>query len=79
MGYIIRLSFANLKLRKLRTALTIVGIMIGIMSIVTMLTAGMGAKDTMIDEVEKVGNTREIVVYSISTSRKDLLLTDFVV
>ena len=79
MGYIIRLSFANLRLRKLRTALTIVGIMIGIMSIVTMLTAGMGAKDAMVDEVEKVGNTREIVVYSINTSRKDLLLTDSVV
>ena len=79
MGYIIRLSFANLRLRKLRTALTIVGIMIGIMSIVTMLTAGMGARDAMVDEVEKVGNTREIVVYSINTSRKDLLLTDSVV
>ncbi len=79
MGYIFRLSFANLRLRRLRTALTIIGIMIGIMSIVTMLTAGMGAKSTMIDEVEKVGNTREIMVYSFNTSRKDLLLTDAVV
>ena len=79
MGYIIRLSFANLKLRKLRTALTIIGIMIGIMSIVTMLTAGMGARDAMVDEVEKVGNTREIVVYCANTSRKDMLLTDSVV
>ena len=79
MGYIIRLSFANLKLRKLRTALTIIGIMIGIMSIVTMLTAGMGARDAMVDEVEKVGNTREIVVYCVNTSRKDMLLTDSVV
>ena len=79
MGYIIRLSIANIKLRKLRTALTIVGIMIGIMSIVTMLTTGLGAKKTMMEEVEKTGSTKEIVVYSVNTQRKDRLLTDEVV
>ena len=79
MGYIIRLSLANLKLRKLRTALTIFGIMIGIMSIVTMLTAGMGAKQAMIDEVEKVGSTKEIYVTAVSNDRRDKILTDAVV
>ena len=79
MGYIIKLCFANLKLRRLRTALTITGIMIGIMSIVTMLTAGIGARQAMVDEVEKTGNTRDIHVTSINTLRKDMLLTDSVV
>ncbi len=76
MGYIFRLSFANLKLRKLRTVLTIVGIMIGIMSVVTMLTAGIGARRAMVEQVEKVGSTREIHVYSTDTTRKDRILTD---
>ena len=79
MGYIIRLSIANLKQRKLRTALTILGIMIGIMSMVTMLTAGIGAKSAMIEQVEKSGSTKEIRVYTSNNSRKDMLLTDSVV
>ncbi|MCR5632321.1 MAG: ABC transporter permease [Eubacterium sp.] len=78
MGYIIKLSLANIKLRKLRTILTIVGIMIGVMSIVTMLTTGLSAKKTMIDEVEKVGSTKEIVIFPQSTQRKDRLITDSV-
>ena len=79
MGYIIRLSLANIKVRKLRTTLTILGIMIGIMSIVTMLATGLGAKKAMLEEVEKAGNTREIQVLSENSSRKDRLLTDTIV
>ena len=79
MGYIIRLSLANIKLRKLRTALTIIGITIGIMSIVTMLTTGMGAKKTMMDEMEKSGSAKEILIFSQNTMRKDQLLTDVIV
>ncbi len=79
MGYIFRLSFANLKQRKLRTILTIVGIMIGIMSVNTMLTAGLGARKAMVDQVEKMGSTREIHVFSTDTTRKDRILTDSIV
>ncbi|MBO4862925.1 MAG: ABC transporter permease [Eubacterium sp.] len=67
---------ANIKQRKLRTALTIMGIMIGIMSVVTMLTAGLGAKKTMIETVEKMGSTREITVTSTNTGRRDRIITD---
>ena len=79
MGYIIRLSLANIKLRKLRTVLTIIGIMIGIMSIVTMLTTGLGAKKTMLEDVEKNASSKEIIVTSVNTQRKDRLITDSVV
>ena len=79
MGYMIRLSLANIKIRKLRTTLTVLGIMIGIMSIVTMLATGLGAKKAMLEEVEKSGNTREIQVLSENSSRKDRLLTDTIV
>ena len=79
MGYLIRLSLANIKVRKLRTVLTIAGIMIGIMSVVTMLTTGIGARKTMLAEVEKAGSSREINVYTTSYGRKDRLLNDSIV
>ncbi len=72
----IKLSFANLKLRKLRTVLTILGIMIGIMSLVTMLTVGLSAKKAMLEMVERMGSTREINVESNKTTRRDRLLND---
>jgi len=76
MGYIIKLSLSNIKLRKLRTVLTIVGIMIGVMSIVAMLTTGLNAKKAMMEDVEKSGSTKEIIIYPQSLSRKDRLITD---
>lgn len=79
MGYIIKLSLSNIKLRKFRTVLTIIGIMIGVMSIVAMLTTGLNAKKTMMDNVEKTGSTREIIIYPQSTHRKDRLITDSVI
>lgn len=79
MGYIIKLSLSNIKLRKLRTVLTIIGIMIGVMSIVAMLTTGLNAKKTLMEDVEKNGSTREIIIYPQSTSRKDRLITDSVI
>jgi hypothetical protein len=53
--------------------------MIGIMSIVTMLTAGMGAKAALVDEIEMSWDTRMIIVSSLDTTRKDMLITDAVV
>ncbi len=76
MGYIVRLTFANLKQRKLRTSLTVLGIMIGIMSIVTMLTAGMGAKSVLVEDIEQSWNTKMIKVSSLDTTRKDMIITD---
>jgi ABC-type antimicrobial peptide transport system permease subunit len=53
--------------------------MIGIMSIVTMLTTGLGAKKTMLEDVEKNASSKEIIVTSVNTQRKDRLITDAVV
>ena len=76
MGYIIRLSLTNLKMRRLRTWLTIIGIMIGTMSMVIMVTAAIGAKKAVENQIEMMGSTREIHVFTGSESRKDRLLTD---
>ena len=76
MGYVIKLSLSNLRKKRFRTWLTILGVTIGTMSMVIMITAGIGAKKAMLDQVEMMGSTREIHVYSPSTERKDRLLTD---
>jgi ABC-type transport system, involved in lipoprotein release, permease component len=76
MPYIFKMTFANLKRKRFRTWLTILGITIGTMSMVILVTAGIGARKSMLDQVEMMGSTRYIHVYSPSTDRKDRLLTD---
>ena len=76
MGYVIKLSLSNLRKKRFRTFLTILGVTIGTMSLVVMVTAGIGAKRAMLDQLELMGSTKEIHVYSPSTDRKDRLLTD---
>ena len=76
MSYVIKLSLSNLRKKRFRTWLTILGITIGTMSMVIMVTAGIGAKKAMLDQVELMGSTREIRVYTPTTERKDRLLTD---
>ena len=76
MGYVIKLSLSNLRKKRFRTWLTILGITIGTISMVIMVTAGIGAKKAMLDQVEMMGSTREIRVYTSTTERKDRLLTD---
>ncbi len=79
MGYIIKLSLSNLNRRRLRTWLTIIGVMIGTTSMVIMITAAIGAKRTLYEQLEMMENTHEIHVFSDTTLRKDRLLTDEVV
>ena len=52
MGYIIKLSLSNLNRRRLRTWLTIIGVMIGTTSMVIMITAAIGAKRTLYEQLE---------------------------
>ena len=76
MGFVIKLSLSNLKKRKFRTWLTILGVMIGTLSLTIMITAGIGAKKTMLEQVEQMGSTRQITVTTNNETRKDRLLTD---
>ncbi len=76
MGYVIKLSLSNLRKKWFRTWLTVLGITIGTMSMVIMVTAGIGAKKAMLDQVEMMGSTREIRVYTPTMERRDRLLTD---
>lgn len=59
---LLRMSISSLKRRKLRTFLTILGVVIGTASIVVMISLGLGLQESMYAEVEKNGGTTGITV-----------------
>ncbi len=62
---ILSMSLGNLWKRKIRTVLTVLGVMIGTASIVTMLSLGIGLKEAMLEEMTGGGaiNTVEVSNY----------------
>ncbi|MCM1467923.1 MAG: ABC transporter permease [Alistipes sp.] len=75
---IIGMSAGNLWRRKLRTFLTVLGVMIGTASIVTMVSLGIGLKATIMKEMTSYGSMTEIQVYyySYGGDNQDLRLDD---
>ena len=71
------MCISGMKQRKVRTFLTILGVGIGVVSIVSLLALGIGIEKEMLDDVEKSGAVRRITVRGpYDTFRKDKLLTD---
>ncbi|UWP60326.1 ABC transporter permease [Ruminococcus gauvreauii] len=60
---LIKMSCSNLWRRKLRTFLTILGVVIGTASIVVMVSLGLGLNKTTMDEMENSGGLTTIQVY----------------
>ena len=58
------LSIKNLWRRKLRTILTIVGVMIGTCAIVVMISLGLAMNKNFIDQLSQMGNIMQIQVYN---------------
>ncbi len=61
---IIAMSAGNLWKRKVRSILTILGVMIGTASIVVMLSLGLGLKSAMLNEIQSEGSMTDIQVYN---------------
>lgn len=59
---LLRISSSNLKRRKLRTFLTVLGVIIGTASIVVMISLGMGMQRALYKEVEESGGLTSIKV-----------------
>ncbi len=77
MGWIWHLCLMNMKRRKVRTFLTILGVMIGVISVVALLSVGLGVKKEMIDSVINSGSVNQIKVYSETGGKhKDRMITD---
>lgn len=79
---LIGMSLGNLWRRKLRTFLTILGVLIGTASIVAMISLALGMKKQMMDEFSSMGSATQIHVTSSgdmdsgSNMDTDMLLTD---
>ena len=59
---LLRMSSGNLKKRKLRTFLTILGVVIGTASIVVMISLGLGMQQSMYKQIEQAGGMTAITV-----------------
>ncbi|MCI8293040.1 MAG: ABC transporter permease [Hespellia sp.] len=59
---LLRMSSSNLKRRKLRTFLTVLGVVIGVASIVVMVSLGLGLKQSLYRELEQSGGLTGITV-----------------
>jgi len=59
---LLRMSLDSLWKRKVRTILTILGVVIGTISIVVMLSLGMGMKRSILSDMESYGSMKEVQV-----------------
>ena len=57
----IRMCFSNLRANAMRTFLTMLGVIIGITSILALLTIGQGVTDSVIDQLSGLGGNRATV------------------
>ena len=57
---LLRMSISSLKRRKLRTFLTVLGVVIGTASIVVMISLGLGLQESMYRQVEESGGTTSL-------------------
>ena len=71
---LLRMSVSSLRRRKLRTFLTVLGVVIGTASIVVMISLGLGLQESMYKEVEQNGGTTSITVTGKRFGRNDVRL-----
>lgn len=67
---IIKMSFKNLLMNKMRTFLTTLGIIIGITSIIALITIGQGVTTSVIDQLSGLGGNRITVEITNTNVRK---------
>lgn len=73
---LLRMSSSNLRRRKLRTFLTVLGVVIGTASIVVMISLGFGMQQTMYQEIEESGGLKKVKVYGANGSENRMYISD---
>ncbi|MDO5016182.1 MAG: ABC transporter permease [Eubacteriales bacterium] len=68
----IRMSLNSLWRRKVRTFLTVLGVLIGTVAIVVMMSIGIGQKAAMEDMIDSSRDLQEITIYSMGRDPSDL-------
>lgn len=73
---LLRMSSNSLKRRKLRTFLTVLGVVIGTASIVVMISLGLGLQETMYQEIEQSGGVTSLTVTGKDSMYGDMYMSD---
>ena len=77
MKFIMHLTIQNIGRRKARTILTLLGVMIGVVAVVSLLSLGMGVKRELLQGYGDDTSIRQITVQTLENNRnKKMLLTD---
>src|SRR5512139_1459044 len=64
----LRIALRALMVNKLRSALTMLGIIIGVAAVIAMIAVGMGAKARIAEQIASMGSNIIIVLSGTSTS-----------
>ena len=70
---LIDLCFRNLTRRKVRTLLTVVGVVVGTCAIVVMISLGIGMKESQEQALSEMGDLKLIQVYNYNSGTKNIL------
>jgi len=65
----IKLGVKNLLLHKLRSALTILGVVLGVGSVIAMLAIGEGSKQEALEQIRKLGSSN-VILRSVNPAKK---------
>lgn len=77
MKFIMHLTIQNIRRRRARTILTLLGVMIGVVAVVSLLSLGMGVKRELLQGYGDDASIRQITVQtSENNQNKKMLLTD---
>ena len=77
MKFIMHLTIQNIKRRKARTILTLLGVMIGVVAVVSLLSLGTGVKRELLQGYGDDTSIRQITVQTPENNQnKKMLLTD---
>ncbi|MGO5052682.1 ABC transporter permease [Lachnospiraceae bacterium LCP25S3_G4] len=71
---LLRMSSSSLKRRKLRTFLTVLGVLIGTSSIVVMISLGLGMQQSLYKQVEQSGGLTSIMVTGKGSEDSDSMM-----
>ncbi|MBA4423615.1 MAG: multidrug ABC transporter substrate-binding protein, partial [Syntrophus sp. (in: bacteria)] len=63
-----KISLRALRVNKMRSALTMLGIIIGVAAVITMLAVGTGARERISEQMASIGSNLLIVLPGSSTS-----------
>lgn len=80
MKFIMHLTIQNIKRRRARTILTLLGVMIGVVAVVSLLSLGMGVKRELLQGYGDDTSIRQITVQTPENNQnKKMLLTDYTI